>query len=123
MANMSHSSSEQDHSTLQKMQIALFVYIKQWLKQDSTLFGLEVLIRLSAAMFGGYVAAATLACLLTQVLPLPRFDSTLIANMLAFIFYAIAIIYAFCLKTAWHGWRNLCLVSLVCFGLLQLSGQ
>lgn len=93
------------------------------IKQEQTQFGLQVFVRASAALLAGYVAAATLACLLTQVLPMPRFESTLTANMLAFLFYAIAIIYAFCVRKTWHAWRDLTLFSLLCFALLKVCGQ
>jgi len=95
----------------------------RWIKQEQTQFGLQVFVRASAALLAGYVAAATLACLLTQVLPMPRFESTLTANMLAFLFYAIAIIYAFCVRKTWHAWRDLTLFSLLCFALLKVCGQ
>lgn len=95
----------------------------RWIKQEQTQFGLQVFVRASAALLAGYIAAATLACLLTQVLPMPRFESTLTANMLAFLFYAIAIIYAFCVRKTWHAWRDLTLFSLLCFALLKVCGQ
>lgn len=94
-----------------------------WFKQDQTQFGFQVFVRASAALLAGYIAAATLACLLTQVLPMSRFESTLTANMLAFLFYAIAIIYAFCVRKTWHAWRDLTLFSLLCFALLKVCGQ
>lgn len=87
------------------------------------MFAFKVFARASAALLAGYIAAATLACLLTLVLPIPRFESTLTANMLAFLFYAIAIIYAFCVRKTWHAWRDLGLVSLLCFGLIKVCGQ
>lgn len=94
-----------------------------WFKQEQSLFALRVLARASAATLAGYIAAATLASLLTLVLPMPRFESTLTANMLSFLFYAIAIIYAFCVRKTWHAWRDLGLVSVLCFGLIKVCGQ
>lgn len=99
------------------------VQIARWFKQEQSQFAFKVFARASAALLAGYIAAATLACLLTVVLPMPRFESTITANMLAFLFYAIAIIYAFCVRKTWHAWRDLGLVSLLCFGLLQVCGQ
>ncbi|MGI2096292.1 DUF3649 domain-containing protein [Shewanella glacialipiscicola] len=95
----------------------------QWFKQEQSLFAFKVFARVSAALLAGYIAAATLACLLTVVLPMPRFESTLTANMLSFLFYAVAIIYAFCVRKTWHAWRDLGLVSLFFFGLLKICGQ
>jgi len=98
------------------------VQIVQWFKQEQSLFAFKVFARASAALLAGYIAAATLACLLTLVLPMPRLESTLTANMLSFLFYAIAIIYAFCVRKTWHAWRDLGLVSLLCFGLIKVCG-
>lgn len=100
-----------------------FHAVIRWIKQDQTQFGLQVFVRASAALLAGYIAAATLACLLTQILPMSRFENTLTANMLAFLFYAIAIIYAFCVSKTWHAWRDLTLFSLLCFALLKVCGQ
>ncbi|MGL5046865.1 MAG: DUF3649 domain-containing protein [Shewanella sp.] len=101
----------------------IFRGIVQWFKQEQSQFAFKVFARASAALLAGYVAAATLACLLTLVLPMPRFESTITANMLAFLFYAITIIYAFCVRKTWHAWRDLGLVSLLCFGLIKVCGQ
>ncbi|MEI8600508.1 DUF3649 domain-containing protein [Shewanella sp. PP-Sp27a-2] len=81
------------------------VQIARWFKQEQSQFAFKVFARASAALLAGYIAAATLACLLTVVLPMPRFESTITANMLAFLFYAIAIIYAFCVRKTYgmHG--------------------
>ena len=97
--------------------------IVQWFKQEQSVFAFKVFARASAALLTGYIAAASLACLLTVVLPMPRLESTLTANMLSFFFYAVAIIYAFCVRKTWHAWRDLGLVSLFFFGLLQICGQ
>lgn len=101
----------------------IFNRIIKWFKLQQTQFALIVFARTSAAVLAGYVTAATLACLLTQVLPMPRFESTLTANMLAFLFYVIAIFYAFCVRKTWHAWRDLTLFSLLCFALLKVCGQ
>lgn len=95
---------------------------QQTLLQPQVILGWNVFARFSAALVCGYIAAATLASLLTLLLPLSRFESTLTANMLSFLFYAIAIIYAFCARKAWHAWRNLCLVSALCYGLIWVLG-
>lgn len=96
--------------------------IGQWLKQEQQQLSLKVISRVGAALLVGYLAAATLACLLALVLPMPRLESTLTANMLFFLFYAIAIIYAFCVRKIWHAWWNLGLVSMLCFGLIKVCG-
>ena len=124
---MSHIPASNTHSPTSGAQLRpvsrYFQIAMQWLRQEQTQFGLRVFIRASAALLAGYIAAATLACLLTQILPMPRFESTLTANMLSFLFYAITIIYAFCVRQTWHAWRDLVLFSLLCFALLKVCGQ
>ena len=124
MSNTPAFETSTQSSTTQMRSFSLISRgIVQWFKQEQSQFAFKVFARASAALLAGYVAAATLACLLTLVLPMPRFESTITANMLAFLFYAIAIIYAFCVRKTWHAWRDLGLVSLLCFGLLQVCGQ
>ncbi|WP_415776014.1 DUF3649 domain-containing protein [Shewanella oncorhynchi] len=124
MSNTPAFETSTQSSTTQMRSISLILRgIVQWFKQEQSQFAFKVFARASAALVAGYVAAATLACLLTLVLPMPRFESTITANMLAFLFYAIAIIYAFCVRKTWHAWRDLGLVSLLCFGLIKVCGQ
>ncbi|ABM24128.1 MULTISPECIES: DUF3649 domain-containing protein [Shewanella] len=122
MPNMPASDTS-THSSSTPLRFPIFLSgILQWFKQEQSLYALKVFARASAAMLAGYLAAATLACLLTLLLPMPKFESTLTANMLSFLFYAIAIIYAFCVRKTWHAWRDLGLVSLLCFGLIKVCG-
>ena len=124
MSNTPAFETSTQSSTTQMRSFSLISRgIVQWFKQEQSQFAFKVFARASAALLAGYVAAATLACLLTLVLPMPRFESTITANMLAFLFYAIAIIYAFCVRKTWHAWRDLGLVSLLCFGLIKICGQ
>lgn len=124
MSNTPAFETSTQSSTTQMRSFSLISRrIVQWFKQEQSQFAFKVFARASAALVAGYVAAATLACLLTLVLPMPRFESTITANMLAFLFYAIAIIYAFCVRKTWHAWRDLGLVSLLCFGLIKVYGQ
>ncbi|MGI2067210.1 DUF3649 domain-containing protein [Shewanella sp. MF08487] len=124
MSNTPAFETSTQSSTTQMRSFSLISRgIVQWFKQEQSQVAFKVFARASAALLAGYVAAATLACLLTLVLPMPRFESTITANMLAFLFYAIAIIYAFCVRKTWHAWRDLGLVSLLCFGLIKVCGQ
>ncbi|MCU8011449.1 DUF3649 domain-containing protein [Shewanella sp. SM74] len=124
MSNTPAFETSTQSSTTQMRSFSLISRgIVQWFKQEQSQFAFKVFARASAALLAGYVAAATLACLLTLVLPMPRFESTITANMLAFLFYAVAIIYAFCVRKTWHAWRDLGLVSLLCFGLIKVCGQ
>ncbi len=79
-----------------------------------------VIFRSIAAIFGGYLVAASLCGFLAVALPLPLVDATLIATMLSFGFYAAAAIRAFSAATTFHAWIELLGISLVMFICTQL---
>ena len=61
--------------------------------------GLSVLVRLVAAIAGGYAVAAGLAALAAVALPaaklMPRSEAVVLASMLAFLIYLALLIWAF----------------------------
>ena len=61
--------------------------------------GLSVLVRLVAAIGGGYAVAAGLAALMAVALPagglMVRSEAVVLASMLAFLFYLALLIWAF----------------------------
>ena len=61
--------------------------------------GLSVLVRLVAAIGGGYAVAAGLAALAAVALPaarlMPRSEAVVLASMLAFLVYLALLIWAF----------------------------
>jgi len=73
--------------------------------------------RALAAIFGGYLLAATTCGLLAVTLPLVAIQSTLTAMMLSFSIYAAAIIWVFSVKHHLLAWRDLLTLS----GLFYLT--
>jgi hypothetical protein len=69
--------------------------------------GLPIFSRSVAAIIGGYVLSNLLATLTSYVLPMPTTDSVLLSLQLSFLFYSIAIIWAFSVKTAGKAWLGL----------------
>ena len=68
---------------------------------------LNITSRTLAAIFGGYILAATSSVLLTLILPLSPLENALIAMMLSFSVYAAAIVWVFSVKTHIRAWRDL----------------
>jgi hypothetical protein len=68
---------------------------------------LRILSRSVAAIIGGYVLGNLLATLTSYLLPMPTEDSVLLSLQLSFLFYSIAIIWVFSVKTAGQAWLGL----------------
>ncbi|MCL1051696.1 hypothetical protein L2755_18970 [Shewanella abyssi] len=67
--------------------------------------------RTLAAIFAGYLLAATACGLLALILPLVAIQSTLTAMMLSFSIYAAAVIWVFSVKHHLLAWRDLLTLS------------
>ena len=60
--------------------------------------------RVLAGLLGGYVFTYALTAALAQLLPLARVDALLIASLLSFTFYTLAILWAFAARSVWRAW-------------------
>ncbi|ACJ30112.1 Conserved hypothetical protein [Shewanella piezotolerans WP3] len=78
--------------------------------------------RALAAIFAGYLTAATGSALLAIVIPLAPVQSTLTAMMLSFSIYTAAIIWVFSVKSHLVAWRDLLSLSGVFYLLIKLIG-
>lgn len=87
---------------------------------DSQAF--NIVSRLLAAIFAGYLVAATGSGLLAIVIPLAPIQSTLTAMMLSFSIYTAAIIWVFSVKSHLVAWRDLLSLSGVFYLLIKLIG-
>ena len=82
----------------------------------------DIFSRSLAAIFGGYLVAATACGLLALTLPLPVAESVLTAMMLSFALYAIAALWAFSVKRSRQAWRDLLCISTLFYLLILLLG-
>ncbi|RTR38392.1 DUF3649 domain-containing protein [Shewanella canadensis] len=76
---------------------------------------INIMSRSFAAIFAGYLVAASACGLLALIMPLSAAQSTLTAMMLSFSFYAAAAIWAFSVRTSWQAWRDLLLISAILY--------
>ncbi|WDY59643.1 iron transporter [Pseudomonas sp. PSKL.D1] len=65
---------------------------------------LQILSRCAAALFGGYAFSYAATACLARLLPVSPADAVIISTLLAFIFYTIAILWAFASRDALRAW-------------------
>ena len=80
----------------------------------------SVCSRIVAAVFGGYVLAAVTSIGLAGILPMERGDAVMTALLLNFVFYCLAVLWAFSTRTALRAWIGIGAWTSV-FGLVALA--
>lgn len=68
--------------------------------------GLDVALRVTAAIFGGYVLTYAGTAALARLLPLARFDAVMLATLLSFTLYTGIVLWAFAapsMRCVWLG--------------------
>ncbi len=68
-----------------------------------------VLSRVLAAILGGYVFSYALTAALARLLPLAPADALIVATLPAFLFYTLAVLWAFAARDAWRAWAGVAL--------------
>lgn len=66
-----------------------------------------VLSRVLAAILGGYVFSYALTAALARLLPLATVDALIVATLPAFVFYTLAVLWAFAARDAWRAWAGM----------------
>lgn len=83
------------------------------------------MLRVIAALFGGYALASLSTIALTLALPLPLSEAALTAIMIGFVLYVCAVIWVFAASSTWRAWAGLLapiVVLAVTIMLLRLGG-
>jgi hypothetical protein len=81
---------------------------------------LSVMSRIIAAALGGYVLVNLMNLALSIILPVPQYQGLLFAMMISFIFYTLAIVWVFAVRTATKAWLGL-IVAAVPFALIDAA--
>ncbi len=76
--------------------------------------------RCIAAIFGGYALTSAITVFLSLALPGPRAEVVVLASLLSFLFYLLAILWVFAAKTAWQAWLWILLPTVVLAALSYL---
>ena len=82
-----------------------------------------VVLRVTAALLGGYAFSAALVALLAAALPLAgmaRSEAVVLAAMLGFLLYLLVLLWAFSVRSLARLWARLAGASVLACGLLQL---
>ncbi|MDR6713460.1 hypothetical protein J2W83_003068 [Pseudomonas hunanensis] len=72
---------------------------------------LRILSRSAAALLGGYALSYAATACLARILPLAPADAIIVATLPAFIFYTLAILWAFASRDALRAWAPLALAA------------
>ncbi|WP_043203026.1 hypothetical protein [Pseudomonas putida] len=72
---------------------------------------LQILSRSGAALLGGYALSYAASACLARILPLSAADAVIVATLPAFIFYTVAILWAFACRDALRAWAPLALAA------------
>lgn len=75
-------------------------------------YRLSVLSRVIAAGLGGYILVNLSNLALSYVLPGEEYKNLLLAMMLSFVFYTLAVIWVFSVRSATRAWLGLLVVAL-----------
>lgn len=68
-----------------------------------------MLSRIAAALLGGYLFTYAFTAALARLLPLGKIDAMIIASLLSFAVYTLAILWAFACRSATRAWAGLSL--------------
>ncbi|AXM95512.1 iron transporter [Pseudomonas plecoglossicida] len=72
---------------------------------------LQILSRCSAALFGGYAFSYAATACVARLLPLSPGDAVIVATLPSFLFYTLAILWAFASRDALRAWAPLALAA------------
>ena len=79
-----------------------------------------IILRLAAALLGGYALATTMAVALAGLMPAPRADAVLAATLASFALHAVAVLWAFAARSARRAWLGLLLPTAFSAGVAWL---
>ncbi len=79
----------------------------------------QTILRILAAVFGGYALTASMLAALVLLLPWAKADALFFSVLFPPFFYTGALLWAFGASTAQRAWRNLLVVTFFC-GFLAL---
>ncbi len=84
--------------------------------------GLGVASRTLAAVFGGYALAASATTALALWLPTAPATAVITANLLSFLIYTVAVLWAFATRSAARAWLGIVAPTLGLAALAWLGG-
>lgn len=79
----------------------------------------QIILRILAAVFGGYALTSSMLAALVLLLPWAKADALFFSVLFPPLFYTGALLWAFAAPTAQRAWRNLLVVTFSC-GFLAL---
>lgn len=90
-----------------------------WLSQK-VMYRWMVFSRVIAGFIGGYILTAYITMVLAQLLPMSRADAVVLASLLSYLWFCIAIIWVFAVKSAVKAWLGI-LGAIALFAAIHYS--
>lgn len=80
----------------------------------------QTILRILAAVFGGYALTASVMAALALLLPWPKVDTLFFLSLLPALIYPAALLWVFAVPTAQRAWRDILIITLIS-GVLALT--
>jgi hypothetical protein len=90
-----------------------------WLSQKA-MYRWMVFSRVIAGFIGGYILTAYITMVLAQLFPMSRADAVVLASLLSYLWFCIAIIWVFAVKSAVKAWLGI-LGAIALFAAIHYS--
>lgn len=82
---------------------------------------IQTVLRIIAAVFGGYTLTVILPASLALLLPWPKVDALFFTALLPALIYPAVLLWVFAASTAQRAWRNLLVALLLCGSLALIA--
>lgn len=83
-------------------------------------YGWRLASLIGAALLGGYLLATAASIFLSNLLPVPRSEATMLGHLLGFAFYTSAIVWVFHLRQPGRAWLSLIVASALLYAASYL---
>lgn len=90
-----------------------------WLSEQAA-YRWMVFFRVIAGFIGGYILTAYITMLLAEILPMSRADAVVLSSLLSYLWFCMAIIWVFAVKSALKAWLGM-LVAIALFASLYYA--
>lgn len=92
----------------------------RWGLSKKALYNCMVFSRVIAGFIGGYILTAYITMVLAELLPMSRADAVVLASLLSYVWFCMAIIWVFAVKSALKAWLGI-LAGIALFAAVHYS--
>lgn len=92
----------------------------RWWLSEKALYRWMVFSRVIAGFMGGYILTAYITMVLAELLPMARADAVVLASLLSYVWFCMAIIWVFAVRSALKAWLGM-LAGVILFAAVYYS--